>query len=78
MKAKDANDAALLQKSSLQLQLLPESKEDRLKAAQLCQLASKCESFLKTIVNLYRHHAVIAVNFRNSTNELKEVLKLHA
>jgi hypothetical protein len=41
LKAKDAKDAALLQKSSLQLQLLPESKEDRLKAAQLCQLASK-------------------------------------
>lgn len=75
MKAKDAKDAALLQKSSLQLKLLPESKEDRLKAAQLCQLASKCESSMKTIVNIHRHHAVITVNFRNSRNEFKGAFK---
>lgn len=48
LKAKDAKDAALLQKSSLHLQLLPESKEDRLKAAQLCQLASKYSQAKKT------------------------------
>jgi hypothetical protein len=43
MKANDAKDAALLQKSSLQLKLLPESKEDRLEAAQLYESSSKCE-----------------------------------
>ncbi|XP_021927392.1 coiled-coil domain-containing protein 130 homolog [Zootermopsis nevadensis] len=41
LKARDAKDAALLQKSSLQINLLPETKEDRIKAAQLYIQAKK-------------------------------------
>jgi hypothetical protein len=48
LKAKEAKDAALLQKSSLQLKLLPLSKEDKLEVARLCASAKKCMCSMKS------------------------------
>lgn len=48
LKSKDAKDAALLQKSSLQIKLLPLSKEDKLKAAQLYESATQYYRAKKT------------------------------